>query len=291
MIIKRKFRTKEAQKKERRRIIIKTIFIITAIIATASFFVYIVNLDSLQLKNVKTETDGILSEETITETVNDELNKKYFWFFPKKSVFRFKYKSLEKTLQKKFPRIKTISIKHSSLSDILIKITERTPKALWCGDIVPPIASKNTEKESNKKEELWGTCYLIDENGFIYAKSPTYGGDILPRYYGSLEHSEPTGQQYIPKEDFKIWQNFYAELSKTKLNPQALLFVDETDVEVYLSNGIKVVLPRNEDTNTIKKRLIATLDFDKTIDVSDIDYIDLRFGNKAFIKYLDKKEE
>ncbi len=291
MIINRKFRTKKAQEKERKRLIIKSIIITIIVIIVFTLFSYVVNLKSLKIYDIKISTNGILEEEVIKNAIDSDIDNKYFWILPKRTILRFRYNSLENKLKNDFPRIKTISIKRKNISSLFIKIEEREPKALWCGDIVPPIANQETSEEMRKTESLWGTCYLIDKTAFIYAKAPVFSGNVFPRYYGSLEHSEPIGQKYLPTKEYTEWQNFYSELEKNKLPPQALLFVDEKDVELYVSNGLKILIPRNEDKEKIKKRISAVLNSGNVKKNDDIEYVDLRFGNKAFIKYLDKKTE
>ena len=290
MIFGRKFRTKKAKKREQIRITIKTILFLVSFFVLASIVVYATRLKQLRIKNFNIDTQTASVKDGVAMLVDTELNKMYIGLFPKNSIFITSYKKLEEKIRDSFPKILNIKIQRSGLYTINAEIKEREPKALWCGDVVPPVAQKRNGDLQKIKNE-WGTCYFMDKDGYIYAKAPFFTGNIFPHYYGSLEHAEPIAQQYIPKNEFRKWQNFYTSFSYDDITPQALLFSDEEDAEVYLTNGVTIYLPRNKDINMIKNRILAIIEAGKMEDPENIEYIDLRFGKKAFIKHTSGKSE
>lgn len=290
MMARRKFRTKEARRRERIRIVAKIFFFLCAVLLLIAGVIYIGRLENLRIQTVYVDTDGVLAKDEIATVIKTELGKSYFGLVPKNFVLFPIPFHLEETIATSFPRASLVRLQRTGFKAISVSITEREPEALWCGDVVPSIAQKQTSQELRENATLWGSCYLMDINSFIYAKAPMYSGDVFPRYYGSLEKAEPLGQQYLPKEEFIEWQVFYRSLSYYDTLPHAILFADERDAEVYLSNGLTVFVPRYEDIRTIQRRLISVLDSDTIDSARPVEYVDMRFGNKAFVKYGDESE-
>jgi hypothetical protein len=130
----------------------------------------------------------------------------------------------------------------------------------------------------------------MDKNSFIYARAPLYTGKIYTRYYGPLEYAEPLGQPLVPVGEFLAWQSLADTMRGGEHVPVAILFTDEHDVEVYLQGGVRVLLPRNE-LEQAYTRLTALYESEALRETEDVEYIDLRFGTKAFVKYWSDVEE
>ncbi len=289
MIFGRKFRTKKAKKREQIRVVIKVLLFLISFMVLIGAVSYAVHLKQLRIKKINIQAPTTSVEDAVAMLAKTELDKSYLGFFPKNSIFLTTYKKLEEKILDSFPKILNIKIQRSGLYTINAEIKEREPKALWCGDVVPPVTQKQ-KTESKKIKNEWGTCYFVDENGYIYAKAPFFTGNVFPHYYGSLEHGEPVAQQYMPKDEFKKWQDFYTSFSYNDIKLQAILFLDERDVELYLTNGVAIYIPRNIDINIIKNRILAIVDAGKMDNPKDIEYVDLRFGKKAFIKHSGEKQ-
>jgi len=289
MFGRRKFRTVEARKKYRIRssILFFAWFFLALVCITGILFLF--QQDFLRVKNIHVKTDGILKEQEITDFVNTELNGAYFNFFPKNSVILRHKKKIEQKIREHFPRVDAVNVERISIHTMSVIVNERIAESLWCGDVVPFVAYEKTNEEERIQEELWGTCYLMDGKGYIYAKAPVYSGNVFPRYYGSLESAEPVGQQFVHENEFSTWQYFYTTFIHNEVFPQALLFVDEHDIEIYLSNGIRVLAPREESADVMYNRLDTLLQSDTLDSTRKIDYVDFRFGAKVFVKYVENK--
>ncbi len=292
MIAKRKFRTEQARKRERVRVALKSGAMLVGVALFCALMVYVIHLDVFRLTELTIETDGIIGQDMLTNSLAESVTGTFFGVVPHDTVFRFSHKNLKASLIEAFPRIEDVAITRTDFYNLHVAVHERTPAALWCGDVVPPIAYVKLSDLDDTSDNLWGTCYLVDKTGYIYARAPQYSGTVLPRYYGSLTKAEPIAQQYIDTENFTRWQYFNKILNDNNLPAHAMLFVDEHDVEVYLTNGYKLLIPREEDVEVISRRLFALLGSDSIDAEKDVEYIDLRFGNKAFVRYFgDNVEE
>lgn len=287
MISRRKFRTKEARIRERKRKCIRFGLYVICFLFLVGCVTYASNNENFRIQEIYIITNGVIEKTEFTSLVEAELKGSIFGVWPKDSAFIIRHENIKNAIEQQFPRVESVNMKRTGFFGLSITIKEKSPVALWCGDLVPLIAYAETRKEERSQDELWGKCYLLDKNGYIYARAPLFSGDVFPRYYGALEQAEPIGQQYIPRENFLVWQDLYVSLHEQEIQPQALLFVDEIDVELYLVNGIKILIPRDEDMEVLKRRLFSLLDSDAIDESKEVEYVDLRFGKKVFIKYFD----
>jgi len=288
---RRKFRTQQARKRERIRVALKSTAILIGTVLFGALLVYATHLDFLRFKLMTIDTDGVIEQNTLASALSSTVEGKFYGLVPKDTVFRLSHQNIEQSLLEQFPRIESIDFVRSGLYDLYATAHERTPAALWCGDVVPTIAYLKMSEIEDVSDSVWGTCYLLDKNGYIYARAPQYSGNVLPRYYGSLEKAEPIAQQYLQEEDFVRWQRFNDMLTENNLPAHAILFVDEHDAEVYLVNGLKLLVPRDEDVEVVVRRLFSLLDSGSVDTEKEVEYVDLRFGNKAFVKYFGDYDE
>jgi cell division septal protein FtsQ len=270
--------------------------VVALIIGVGSVFValplvYFLHAEPLRIQDINIQTNGSLASDLLEDTLEEAIAGNILFILPKDSLFFVRPSRLEQELYKRYPRIKYVSITRTGFLSLNVSMIERTPVALWCGDVVPAEAYTAANSSANVSEELNGKCYWMDDQSFIYDRAPLYTGDLYPRYYGPLEHAEPVGQRFIDSDEFARWQDLYVSIEYGGVSAQSILFVDDRDVEVYLDNGVRVLMARSDDTDTIGARLKATLESD-VLDLSrPIEYLDLRFGTKAFARYLDGGEE
>jgi cell division septal protein FtsQ len=260
---------------------------VVVLMAVMALVVYTLRWNAVRITAVHVTTNGGLSEDVLTQALHDQLAGTYLRFVPKDSAFLVSPDSLADVLMARFPRILSVDIQRAGMQTLQATITERSPEALWCGDVVPPVASDYSRQGTSVSEEAWGTCYFMDATGFLYAKAPLYTGDVFNRYYGSLTQAEPVGQHFVPTEEFTRWEQLYHDLFDESYALRAVLFVDDRDVELYLKGGIRLLALRTEDLGMLKQRIIALLTSDALDLTKPIEYVDLRFGTKGYVRYAD----
>ena len=291
MIARRKFRTKKARKRE---LIRRTLMLgggTVALLLILWGVVFGSQMKVFRIKQLYVDSPGILTQEQIASVLESKLDEKFLNLIPKDSIFLLSHHSLKEELKETYPRVESVTLNRLSPYALQAQVNEYEPDALWCGDLVPPISTQLKSESEAVANDIWGTCYFMSKEGYIYAKAPLYSDDLFPRYYGSLERAQPVGQFFIESSTFKEWQEFYHSLKKEEIIPRALLFVDEQDAELYLSNGYNVYIPRKENLKQILARLVTVLHSENIQKEKEVAYIDLRFGNKAFIKYVDENKE
>ncbi len=236
-----------------------------------SLFVLGLTRQEVRISNVTVSGNSAVSKEDISNIVEQKLTERYLWIIPTDNFLLLKRGAIKNEILNDFKKVKTADIFFHSLKDIEITVTEREAKYLWCDGM--PTKYKN--------------CYFMDKNGFIFAEAPDFSGNPFTKYFG-LIIGNPVGQSYFNSARFNEINTFFTKLNDMKFSPVSFNAVDESQYEVYLSVGGKIIF---DDKKTFDKDIInlqAVIDsgYIKTDPASlqKIKYIDLRFGNKVVLK-------
>lgn len=259
---------RNAERRKRKRIMIVSA-ITGATVVLVGGLVWLSHLDALQIKTVTVEGASSTLEKNIQTIAKEELDKSIFFVFPKRNTLLFSKSAIEKRFLSE-PKIKTVEIGRFGFSEIKVIVTERVPFALWCEQFVDPEVPIFTKVKS----ESISDCYFVDNEGFIYARTPFFSGHTFFELYGgplsydieevtkenveaslsqpilggattSLDRPEnekpPTntivGMQYIPRKDFLISMDFVNSLKKEGIQSHALFVQERTLFELELANG------------------------------------------------------
>jgi cell division septal protein FtsQ len=285
MIGTRKFRTPTVRKRERIRVASRLVMILLVVFVVSGGVLYLLHLPQLRVHDIVVRTEGSLDTDTVASAIHTVLEDSYLHLVPKDSTLFVSSEAIEEDLRTRFLRINAVDVERTGIQGLQVSIAEREPVALWCGDVVPPIAYSAGKVLEKGHEEVWGDCYLVDAGGFIYAGAPVYTGSVFPRYYGSLEHSEPTGQHILAQDEFVRFQKLFEEVAASGRVLQAVLLVDERDIELYLEGGIRIQTLRSEVPDLSVRRLHALFSANAIDPNRVLEYVDMRFENKVYVKY------
>lgn len=204
--------------------------------------------DFFRVRDITVHGVEYLSEEDVVQNVRERMQGDTIGFIPKDSTFALHIDTLTQSLRDTFPRIEEVSLERQGLRGLSLTVRERHPEVLWCGDVVPPIFEQGTSSIAQ------GRCYFIDHTGFIYAERE---GEIetFDRYYGSLEKASPIGQYLLAEQEFTELRALHDVLRSKGTNIVALLLVDERDMELYLAQPGRVIVPRALPVTTMSERL------------------------------------
>lgn len=263
------------------------------LVALSVSLVWLMQHESMQIHSVEVFGATAISEEEVVAKVDEKLAGTYLSIIPRQNILFYPKADITAAVSQAFPRAKDITVSRRGLGDIEISFTERKPAALWCGDIVPYLERGN-DTVSSYNEDI-GMCYFIDETGFIFSAAPRFTGSPLPRYFGSLKKGEVSGQQFLEPSEFTLLQQFQSLLTEKQYQLGGLLVLDEETLEVYLLNGPRLVVLRYADYAAVLENLDSILRSPQFSDPSyfrNLEYIDLRFGSKVYIKpFTSSKEE
>ena len=253
------------------------VFLLVFLIALAS---YISHRPSIRISKVELSGEVLVKEEDIELSTISYLNGSYLWLFPKDNAFLYPRNALIKNLKDKFKRIDTIDIHLKNFHILTVDITERKPEALWC-DSVP---NHGGQMEDGSLSER---CYFMDGNSVVFAEAPQFSGDAYFKYYGLVDTSTPIGMQYLASTTLFVQIVNFVDLVKSlSLKPIYIVGKDDGEFSMMLSTGGQIYFDTKESLSKTSENLKALMHspvFSSGAQ-NNIDYIDLRFGNKLFYK-------
>ncbi|MEX2052441.1 MAG: hypothetical protein WD991_01970 [Candidatus Paceibacterota bacterium] len=268
------------------------VFIVGAVVTSVA---YISRVEKLNITNVEVLGNEVIDTESITEVVTNNVSGYYFWFLPKTNFLIYPKDQIVEDLGGNFKRLTDISLNLRQDQTLEVKVSERKGKYTWCGENLVEeeiLRSINPEETENK-------CYFMDDGGYIFDIAPYFSSDVYFRFYGvlSVSDGEYIGNYFLPGK-FSSLVSFKLNLESMSLRPAALLLKDNGDLELYLAsallppNGPKIIFKGQADYQNLAENLQAALDTEplKTnfkTKYTQLEYIDLRFGNRVYYKFKD----
>jgi len=279
----RKYRPSKLIKRRRKVLTARALIVVGAsilLIGSLSWFSF---YDGLTINAIAVEGNLVIGEDKIEAIVQSTLEGKYLFLFSRSNAAIYPREQIKESLLNEFKRIESVAVMIVDTVSIKVIIEERSPYALWCR-----VVEKETEDGAVEMKE---DCYFLDKDGFIFAIAPDFTGNIFFKYFDSTYNEGDIGRQFLTKEEFLEIDNLRLSFLPSRSvsldigKPIVLTIVDNKDLEIALDNGSKFLFSRNQDVSDMLANVesIFSSDIFKEKD-SEIDYIDLRFGNKVYYK-------
>jgi cell division septal protein FtsQ len=259
-------------------------------------------MSRFRISTIEVSGETLVNPADVVSDSQSFLAGYYLGIFPRDNAFIYPEAGLKNFLKSQFERIDTIQTKLVGWNKLEIIIAERQQQALWClGSPVAEINNTNSSgtspagslsassSPSDAQDAIDSAkCYFLDSNGLIFSVAPNFSGDAYFKYYGNIATNDPVGQTYLSTTTvFQQVSDFVVSVGETSVTPVSILAGDGGDFTMFLSSGGKIYFNQSEPfSQTIDnlKALLQTLSESSSTSVSNIDYIDLRFGDKLYYK-------
>ena len=228
-------KTRREVRRGRRRYIITILLLLFLIID----FCWIMNHPQFKVTTIEIEGNKTILSMDIQQTVREYLDTKILWILPRDTVFLTNTHSIERAVNKKYPRIYNVETIIKKGTEVLVTVEEREPHSLWC---------KNENYESDFDEE----CFFADQKGYIYTKAPYFSEGVFEKIYTSGEILT-IGQQVAGGEDFEEFFGFVDLLNENSTRSynigsgETVTYTDTEDSDVLkrLRFGVSSLLYEN----------------------------------------------
>lgn len=273
-LLPRKFRTRHIRRRYRRLLYRRAMLLGGAVCVGIMLLIGITYAPFLQVRTVQVTGARPDDHARVADIADEILRTSYGYIIPKRFIVWYPKQAIAAAVADAFPAFSGVHPHLNPFSGLTIAVEERTPAALWCGDIVPNDAYTP------------GVCYYMDEAGFIYERAPSPPPSVYVWLYGALDQSDPIKATFLNKDTLATFTRLEQSLKDAGVPVRAILVNDEQDAELYLEQGQRILVAYADDPDDLSSRLIAVLNADalKNIDLHMLDYIDLRFGNKVYYK-------
>jgi cell division septal protein FtsQ len=276
-------RLKQLKKERHQKILNKFWIFISLTFILLIGIVFLSRINKLNIQDINISGNNIIETDAIKSIVEIELASKYVWLIPKTNIFLYPKNSIQNTLFNNFKRLKEINISLKENNTLNIDVEERKALYTWCGE---EINIENTK------------CYFLNDLGYIFDEAPYFSGEVYFKFYGDINKNSDTAVgKYFNQTIFNKLISFKEVLEKIKIKPVSMYIMPKDDMKIYLSssqtdinNMPYLILKKDSNFEKMSENLQAALDTDpfKTNFINNynnLEYIDLRFGNKVYYKF------
>lgn len=208
----------------------------------------------------------------------DAMRGSYLLLVPRDSAFFYPERTIRATILSAHPEVATVSIFREGLAALSIKITERVAVARWCGPVYVPLAS---------------SCYLFDASGIVYATTSaatstdeTLNGFIV---FGPLVAStvDPIRSTLSRAAQLPAAFNFARQVGALGASTAAVAIRDD-EVDEYLASGTRLTYVLGDEQTAYTALVSARADYN--LANGSIEYLDLRFPGKIYLKRVSRQQ-
>ena len=140
----------------------------------------------------------------------------------------------------------------------------------WC----PPTFASGELRETSP-------CYYVNREGLVVAKAPRLEGKLFAKLYDEQESKTDEnvrgGNQGIEESTLAYVKQFY-EFGQ-------FIIKNKDTLEIGWPDAMRVIASLNDNPVTVAENLALILEKEIGDRRDEVDYIDLRFGNRVYYKF------
>lgn len=241
------------------------LLVLFGLIALLVGSVYLFRMPRWQIKKVEVGSFGNLAPQEIKAKVDDFLLGRILFFLPRSSFFLFDSGGLASVLQKDFPQIESLSIQKRFPDYLGVIVKERELFGIFCNE----------------------ECVYIDKQGFAYDFAPSSSGSLLVKIKSDAVRAK-IGSTVLDADLMREFLLIFSGISKAGgIRAVAYEFSSKipSEIKVETNEGFKIIFKRGGDFGNAFRALKTVLEQEVKEKRSQLEYIDLRFGNKVFYKF------
>ena len=259
--------------------------------AMAGGAAYVMTLPALRLERLEIKGADLVSPAAIEAKAREVIRGEVWGFIPRDNFFFVSSELIERELRRYFPQLEKVNAAKRFPNRLMIKIEERQLWGIYCerqdSTRLRPSFAKATpgEQSSGGQAEPPSSCFYLDTNGTAYEALAAFEGWLLPVIYSP---APPTlGQEAARPEMLEFYGQ--AQKAASSINGQILTMTMSTttpaDVRLQLAEGWELWVTAERPTAEWLGVIKSVLEKEIGGRRSELDYVDLRFGNKVFYKY------
>lgn len=256
----------QSRTRKRRKRVWVVLAAVVALAALAGGLIALARAPFLQITAVTVSGARADASGAIEALARERLADYYLYIFPKNNVFLYPREGISEALARAYPQFKSVDVHATDFHTVSVAVVERQPAAEFC--------------------PAHGVCYLMDEDGVIYAPESTSTPSFVSYVADAAVRALP--QQFLTPERFRSLAALVGALSQSEPGDlvRKVAVDDDGDVLVYFQNGFLLLFDLADESGDVFERFGLALKSDpfKGRTLGDFEYLDLRFGDKLYYK-------
>lgn len=236
-------------------------FLILVIIGIITYFAIFASI--FHIKEIQISGNQKVQREDLEGFIWSEVERKIL-IFSTKSIFLANLQEIKKNLLETFPKISQINLKRKFSDILIVRIQEREPLFVFCKNSSP--------------------CFYLDKEGVIFEEVSGNGEQFL--IIKDVRSQEARlGKKVIEEKLLGDIRKIVLELRETEIFIEEFTLFEEK-IEVKTLQDFEVYFNQKEDISSQIQNLSLVLEEEiPTENRANLEYIDLRFGNRVYYKY------
>jgi cell division septal protein FtsQ len=250
----------------RKRFFLRSLLVVIAFFLTFGVLIFAAfSVEKFKITGVSIVGQKEIDPEIVKNEVDRLLFKKYLGLVPCDRVFTFPRKAVEANIMEGLKKLESAVVEIGFDRKIRVKITERQPVAIVCA--------------GNS-----GECMFLDKTGYIYDEAPYFSDGVFVKFEDGRDKKASIGEFLFDASELVRFFNFLNILSG-QYNINKVGIKNDVVYEFHVDEGWYLVLDARDNWNESYANFLSSSDEILNDDRKELEYIDLRFGNKVFFKW------
>ncbi|MCI0619722.1 hypothetical protein L0Y40_01655 [Candidatus Wolfebacteria bacterium] len=271
MRLRRRIRT-QTLRQRRRQIVIEGMAYLLAIIGSVILLLSQLSMvEATAIRTVNVRGNSATPSPQLLDVVREKVRGHYLYLFSRGNILLYPRFSIEREIVKRFPRVKDVDVDVENLTTISVTVAERKEVAKYC--------ASDTR------------CFLLDADGFIFAPA-LVASDVSASLfvYRVTEAARAIGDRVLAPDAFRSLNGFVVSARGLGIGPVELTIVGDREYRLLLRGGAEIIFDPADGYSQILENLRIVLGANELKTrledgrLIEVDYIDLRYGNKVFYK-------
>ncbi len=260
-------------RQNRKRLIASSLGALAVLLLAGGVF-YGARREAVTISHITVAGGATVPHDLIEERVETVLSGTYALFIPRRFSFLFPREEIIEALNS-IPRVHNANVVRSSRDTLNVSFEEYVPNALWCAD------ASSTQ------------CYFIDVQGLAYAEAPALQGETLVRFI--REEKAPVRGEYVYDTEKLLSLRQLSQVVRDTyaLRVRSITETKDHDLVMRLTDGVSLLMPYDTQSDDVVEKIASILSAKEFegLALRDFEYIDVRFGNKVYVRKLGALEE
>ncbi len=264
------------RRRERRRVRFslrftrRIFYFATLALLGGGFFYFFFVSSYFKITNVEILGVESISQEEVQSGVENVFAQKKLGFFNSKNYFLAPVEKLQASLLEQFPKIGIVSLEKIYRNTLQVHIEERVMLGVWC------LASRDRLEN----------CFYFDKEGVIFEEAPKSFGSLMMSVEDRRDIEANLGSAVLGGEQVAFAQDAQGLVSRNfPFSIQTFLITKAGEYEILTSEGWRVFLNKSAGVEYQLSNLKYVLDEKIKTRRGELEYADLRLGNKVYYKY------